>query len=72
MLQPEIHLDREQFDIAELKPKKDSILLSKDGSVGIAYKVEEDLDVITSGALIHLSVFDEVLPDYLALVSIAN
>lgn len=67
--EPEIHLDRKEFDLADLKPKKDTILLSKDGSVGIAYKVEQDLDVITSSALLHLTITDkEVLPDYLTLV----
>jgi len=66
---PEIHLDRSLFDLDELKPKKDTILLSKDGSVGIAYKVEEDLDIITSSALLHLKLKSkEVLPDYLTLV----
>lgn len=66
---PEIHLDRNEFDLDDLKPKKDTILLSKDGSVGIAYKVEQDLDVITSSALLHLTITDkEVLPDYLTLV----
>lgn len=51
-------------------PKKDTILFSKDGSVGIAYKVESDMQIITSGALLHLKVRDtrEILPDYLALV----
>lgn len=65
---PEIFLDRKQFnDVA--CPKKDNILLSKDGSVCIAYKLQEDLDGITSGALLHLVVEDkEVLPDYLALI----
>ena len=44
-------------------------MLSKDGSVGIAYKVENDLDVITSGALLHLTVKNnDFLPDYLTLV----
>ena len=44
-------------------------MLSKDGSVGIAYKVTEDLNAITSAAILHLSVkTDEVLPDYLNLV----
>lgn len=52
-----------------IRPKKDTILLSKDGSVGIAYKVDEPLDVITSGAIIHLNLTDkEVLSDYLTLV----
>ena len=50
--------------------QKDTILLSKDGSVGIAYKVETPMSVITSGALLHLNIRDksEVLPDYLTLV----
>lgn len=65
----DIHLDRQEYQTYELKPKKDTILLSKDGSIGIAYKVEEDLDVITSGALLHLNIVDkEYLPDYLTLV----
>jgi type I restriction enzyme M protein len=56
-------------DLTALRPKKDIILLSKDGSVGIAYKVEQALDVITSGALLHLTVVrNDVLPDYLTLV----
>lgn len=66
---PHIFLDRRAFDIAGLKPKKNTILLSKDGSVGIAYKVNEDMDAITSGALLHLTVTDEtVSPDYLTLL----
>ena len=66
---PEIHLDRDKYYSENLTPKKDTILLSKDGSVGIAYKVENDLDVITSGALLHLTVKDnDFLPDYLTLV----
>lgn len=63
-----ICLDRITYGDA-IRPKKDTILLSKDGSVGIAYKVDEPLDVITSGAIVHLNVTDkEVLPDYLTLV----
>lgn len=51
------------------RPRKDTILLSKDGTVGIAYKVEEHTDIITSGAILHLDLFTkEVLPDYLTLV----
>ena len=66
---PEIHLDRDKYYLENLTPKKDTILLSKDGSVGIAYKVENDLDVITSGALLHLTVKNnDFLPDYLTLV----
>lgn len=53
-----------------LFPKKDTILLSKDGSVGIAYKVESIMSVITSSALLHLTIRNKkvVLPDYLTLV----
>ena len=66
---PSIFLSPDDFDLQALQPKKDTILLSKDGSVGIAYKVEKDIDCITSGALLHLSVFNEDYnPDYLTLV----
>lgn len=68
---PDIKLSKDIVpNIANLFPKKDTILLSKDGSVGIAHKIQEDLDVVTSGALLHLTVknINEVLPDYLTLV----
>ena len=66
---PNIFLSPDDFDLQELRLKKDTILLSKDGSVGIAYKVEKDLDCITSGALLHLTVFNQDYnPDYLTLV----
>lgn len=66
--EPDIYLDKMEYaDI--IRPKKDNILLSKDGTVGIAYKVPEDMFAITSGAILHLQVkSDEVLPDYLTLV----
>ena len=52
-----------------IRPKKDTILLSKDGSIGIAYKMERDEDMITSGAILHLRITDNcILPDYLTLV----
>ena len=51
-----------------LYPCKDTILFSKDGSVGIAYKVRENLTAVTSGALLHLKLKTaEILPDYLTL-----
>lgn len=66
--EPDIHLDKYEFKDV-IRPKKDTILLSKDGTVGIAYKVPEDMFAITSGAILHLNVTSsEVLPDYLALV----
>lgn len=65
---PEIHIPPELCSDSP-RPKKDTILLSKDGSVGIAYKVEEDLDIVTSSGILHLTVKDNaVLPDYLTLV----
>ena len=65
----DIYLDKSKFGNLDLQPKKDTILLSKDGSVGIAYKIDQDLDVITSGALLHLTVTNsDFLPDYVTLV----
>ena len=65
----ELHLSPIDFNIPELKPKKDTILFSKDGSIGIAYKVQSDLNVFTSGALLHLVTTDSsILPDYLTLI----
>lgn len=65
---PEIHISPD-ICADSPRPRKDTILLSKDGSVGIAYKVEEDLDIVTSSGILHLTVKDEdVLPDYLTLV----
>lgn len=64
----DVYLSAEEYGDT-IRPKKDTILLSKDGSVGIAYKVEEDADIITSGAILHLTVKDDsVIPDYLTLV----
>ena len=66
---PAVYLSRNNYNASDLHPKKDTILLSKDGSVGIAYKVSEDMDCITSGALLHLTVYNEdYLPDYVTLV----
>ena len=69
--QPQIYLSSDIVEnVNELFLKEDTILLSKDGSVGVAYKVREDMEVITSGALLHLTVKDKskILPDYLTLV----
>lgn len=65
---PSIYLDKEIFKDV-IRPKQDTILMSKDGSIGIAYKVEKDEDFITSGAILHLQIIDDnILPDYLTLV----
>jgi len=68
--EPDIKIPFNTVDnISELFPKKDTVLLSKDGSVGIAYKLTEDMDAVTSGAILHLNIKkSEILPDYLTLV----
>jgi restriction endonuclease S subunit len=55
--------------IADLKPKKGTILFSKDGSVGVAYHLRKDFEGVNSGAILHLTVKDEseVIPEYLTL-----
>lgn len=56
-------------DLEKLYPTKDTILLSKDGTVGIAYKIKNETEMITSGALLHLMIKrGDVLPEYLTLV----
>ena len=65
---PSIYLDEVIFKDV-IRPKKDTILMSKDGSIGIAYKVEKDEDFITSSAILHLQITDDnILPDYLTLI----
>lgn len=66
--EPEIKIDGNYDE--NLFPRKDTILFSKDGSIGIAYNVREDMTSITSGALLHLTIKNKslVLPDYLTLV----
>jgi len=72
LLSPDIHLSKTLFDdeaLEKLQPKKDTILLSKDGTVGIAYNIKKDTNIITSGAMLHLTIKDDkVLPEYLTLV----
>lgn len=73
--EPPIRLPNDIEKNAQLLfPKKNTILLTKDGSCGIAYKMQEDSEVITSSAILHLIVKDvnKVLPDYLALVINSN
>lgn len=69
--QPNIYLSPEKFTDSEvLYPKKDTILISKDGTCGIAYKVDGDYSFITSSALLHLNKKKniELDLDYLTLV----
>ena len=69
--EPEIHIPKLIHpNIETLYPKKDTILLSKDGSVGIAFKVSHDMECVTSSAILHLKIKDISLiqADYLTLV----
>ncbi len=52
-----------------LMPKKETILFSKDGSVGTAYMLRTDKEMITSGAILHLTVKDkeQIMAEYLTL-----
>ncbi len=72
---PDIHISPDIFEVGELdklQPKKNTILLSKDGTVGIAYNLKKDAGYITSGALLHLKVKNEykhkVFNEYLTLI----
>ncbi|MDR1127000.1 MAG: restriction endonuclease subunit S [Treponema sp.] len=55
--------------LKSLYPTKETILFSKDGSVGTAYILRENMQAVTSGAILHLSIKDKskVLPEYLTL-----
>jgi len=69
--EPEIRLSESLFDaekLDDLKPKYGEVLLSKDGSVGIAYTVREDTNFIPSGAIVRLQEITDILPDVLALI----
>ena len=56
--------------IRHLKPTKGTILFSKDGSVGTAYLLKDNLNGITSSAILHLNIKNSkiVVPEYLTLV----
>ena len=74
---PKVYLPEDfltEEEIEKLKPKKGTILLSKDGTVGIAYVVKypEEEQVITSNAILHLEIKQskekEYTPEYIAFV----
>jgi type I restriction enzyme S subunit len=56
--------------INDLKPKKETILFSKDGSVGTAYLLTKNANFITSSAILHLIIKNKkkILPEYLTLI----
>lgn len=64
-----VFLSPEYFSHA-ITPLKNTILFSKDGTCGIAYKMEDDSQIITSSALLHLIKKDnlDIDLDYLTLM----
>lgn len=67
--EPKIYLSPELFS-KTISPQKDTILFSKDGTCGIAYKFIDSSRIITSSAILHLSKKENVNIDldYLTLV----
>jgi len=61
-------------ELERLKPQKNTILFSKDGTVGIAYLIhkEWETNIITSNALLHLKIKKayekEIYPEVLTLI----
>lgn len=66
---PKVYLSPEYFSQV-ISPPKNTILFSKDGTCGIAYKFEDTEKVITSSALLHLTKKNDISIDldYLTLV----
>ena len=66
---PKVYLSPEYFSQI-ISPKKNTILFSKDGTCGIAYKFDDTEKVITSSALLHLTKKNDISIDldYLTLV----
>lgn len=56
--------------LADLMPMRHTVLLSKDGSVGQAFCLQDDSSFVVSGGILLLTVKESVecLPDYLAVV----
>lgn len=51
------------------KPNIGDILLTKDGTVGMCYVVDEEIEGIISSGIVNLTLLDETIPkEYLALV----
>ena len=68
---PSKFLDADEYGAlaSSLGPRADSVLLTKDGTPGVAYRAEENMRAITSGAILHLTMRagSGVSADYLAL-----
>lgn len=50
------------------KPKKGEVLFTKDGTIGISFALNEDVDAIVSGAFLRLKPKIKINNNYLALV----
>ncbi len=50
------------------KPKKGEVLLTKDGTIGISFALNEDVDLIVSSAFLRLNPKVKINNNYLALV----
>ncbi len=57
-------------ELSKHQPKKDEILLSKDGTIGLAYHLKDKpKKMIVSGGIVRLSIKDkDIEPEYLTLV----
>lgn len=53
---------------SKYSPKKDDILFTKDGTIGISFVVNEDMNVVLSGAFLRFSKKKPIESEYLALV----
>lgn len=69
--EPKIHLSPELFS-KTISPQRDTILFSKDGTCGIAYKFIDSNRIITSSALLHLSKKEDVNIDLDFLTLVLN
>ncbi|MFC1802235.1 restriction endonuclease subunit S [Patescibacteria group bacterium] len=52
----------------EYSPKKDELLFTKDGTIGITGVINEDLNIVLSGAFLRLVKKEKIESEYLALV----
>ncbi len=50
------------------RPKKGEVLFTKDGTIGISYALNEDIEAIVSGAFLRFKPNDKINNNYLALV----
>lgn len=72
----EINSDNQRYITKELhnklkehyNPKKEEILLTKDASIGVAFLLQENRDMIISSGVLRLKVKEEINKNYLTLI----